>query len=450
MEPGPISIKNFGVIIIAHGRCENICSKYSCDILHPPELNDSSTEPVDCIESISNFENSNYVDKIKLYSVVPYGINNVSGYGSVGEYSRKQKVIAIREMYDKVQRYFFPDSNPMLNDNKLDTNYNTYDYLIDLLLYNWLSGTLMSQSFSSISHISAQIDRDAYNYFKTEFFKNKQLMGLQIIVKEKYSFDKRVSSNELLIPGSEYSGIFGLGDYNKTDFTIFDSIAAILPDIKDFDKTLFCENFIINYVFAWNSYILLKYDDDTSKGIRDINLIKLDHMAPDYINYKLTDNYERMIPTRIVEINNESLYHIMFFILNYINKRIDLIEKFYTLINESLMQLNIYQNIDKFEELLKTICDNLPEGPNLYFLSFACRGIWGEKTGKSLKKINSRFGKRNTNRTPRHLILVRRSKKRISTKRKSTKRIPTKRKSTKHKGGNFTKRKSHKPIRHTY
>ena len=135
MEP----ILNFGLIIIAHGRCENICDKYSCDIALPT-LNESTTEPVNCIESIANFENSSYVDKIKLHSVVPYGINNVSGYGMVGDYSRTKKVSDLRTMYDKIQDTYFP-TDPMFVDEELDENYNHYDYLFDIVynFFNYIS-----------------------------------------------------------------------------------------------------------------------------------------------------------------------------------------------------------------------------------------------------------------------------------------------------------------------
>ena len=73
--------------ILAHGVCENICKKYI------------AKEKGKGNQYIDNFEESNYIDNISLYSMVPYGINNVSA--SHGESSRIEKKEFILKMYIK-------------------------------------------------------------------------------------------------------------------------------------------------------------------------------------------------------------------------------------------------------------------------------------------------------------------------------------------------------------
>lgn len=381
--------------VIAHGCTEDICKKL------PKET--KTTSPVEAANDyINNFESSEYVNKINLYSIVPYGINNTST--RQGELSREKKhkfiidtyntLINESTTYNKIIDSHIPNSKKRPVDTtereyQLFKTYGLtiYDILIDNI-FNNLTGTYVSTAYQGIA-TAAMNKPELFKHSKESFHESRNVIDPQIIVKEQYSFsdfklldeDENLSTEELLEKPTEigeYSGLFGIGatykrdekdlqgedvfksvDFSKIDFTrVLDITSIVGPKVW---KT------IQTYILRWNTYIETLYGHNISSPEFTMNMI--------YFQKDLQEN-----PIRIKYINNQSIYHIIFLFLN------------------GLMDTPVYFESEKllyefdFTVFLTYMTEHL--NVDLYLISNACRGMRGDESNIGLcSDVNKQFSK---------------------------------------------------------
>ena len=368
----PMSIS---LIIAAHGTCEDLCGKYEESLQSQEAMREESVyepAPTDCISSLTDFDNSPYVKHINLYSLVPYGIENVAIVDPLAQFSDLKNVEKIRHLYNLVSKEYSDF---------------TEDQIIETLLRNWVEFETFAFIENVVKPKIKEIKPDFIEYLVKAI--NDEIMGKKIIVKEKYnfSFTKGKDLESWYKSGlprrrdeDEYSGIFGMGKYSTTDFTVFDDILKILPASSGVVANKKFIGLIHTYIECWNNYIQTKYDD--------YNLLT----QLNRINFN---------PIKIIQINNESLYHILFFIFNYINDAENKIVKGISynvevFINTISIELNTEKFIQQFEAFLTYICDNMNITLNL--LSFACRSVFNvanvKRTASQCAYVNSRVQKK--------------------------------------------------------
>ena len=304
--------------ILAHGCSQNLC-------VNPrPDEN----------KYIDNFETSDYTHKISLYSMVPYGINNVSA--SYGEGSRRNKIEFISKMYEILEDYYDLYINKPITshvskprekklsveerDKRLLNDYSLtdYDIIIDTILHTF-SGSYTAANLKAALDLTAHDDKvkdsKKGDYLKAEVAKSRDFIEPQVIVKEKYHFSdyKLNDANEIIGETPEFSGIYGVrASYSyKTmkdesiqfDFTNLVKMAERCP--------VHVLTTIYTYIKNWNEYIDFVYTNNT-------NLLELNTIVvqPDSKNN----------PVRIKKINTQSLYHIIFLYLNGLENTAEYIE----------------------------------------------------------------------------------------------------------------------------
>jgi hypothetical protein len=310
--------------ILAHGSCQNLC-------VEPMPYGN---------EYLDNFETSDYSNKISLYSMVPYGINNVSA--SYGEGSRKNKIEFISKMYELLEdNYDLYINKPITShvrrtprekelsfkerDKRLLNDYSLtdYDIIIDTILHTF-SGSYTAANLKAALDLTRHDDKvkgsKKADYLKSEVAKSRDFIEPQVIVKEKYHFSKYVlnPANEIIGETPEFSGIYGIrASYNyvtmkdesiQFDFTNLVKMAerCAVENKEDVIKTIY------NYIENWNEYIKTLYEDK-DKNLFELNTIQV---QPD-----TNEN-----PVRIIKINTQSLYHIIFLYLNGLENTAEYIE----------------------------------------------------------------------------------------------------------------------------
>ena len=298
--------------ILAHGCSENLCDRIA-KINPRPDGN----------KYIDNFETSAYIDNISLYSMVPYGLNNVSASYGPGSRRNKQEFILKmqKRLKDKYNLYIDRVINSHIGnaygklsveqrDEKLLNDYSLtdYDIIIDNILHNF-SGSYTTDNISATLMLTGR-DKGSkmVDYFKDEMSKSRDFIDPQVIVKERYTFsdyaldkynpDDTEQPEELV----EFSGIHGVSTTYKNGkmddiLTNFD-----FTNVSEMEKNCGIKiwSVIYNYIKLWNEYIKTVYTPkDTGLQLNTIEL-----------------QYADKNPIRIKKINTQSLYHIIFLYLN--------------------------------------------------------------------------------------------------------------------------------------
>ena len=364
--------------ILAHGSSENICDR---------TVRGAAFE----VDYVNNFEKSNYVTKMNLFSIVPYGINTTSA--SCGYTSREMKHKLILGLYAELTKdmktniYNLIESHLHLNpkeklaltfeqmEDRLVELYGVtiYDMIIDIIIDN-LTGMYVHSSYSATSMAAYLKTPDLYSKFKKSISEGRNFIDPQIIVKESYAFSKILPTD---FAKEEYSGIYGLCATYKPDTQagqseeVFKSI-----DFSKFDFTKVADllefgvwSVISSYIDNWNDYINTLYRVGSNEHFTN------------FIEFQRGEDGSIMMesgtPIRITHISNQSLYHIVFLCLNGVMDTPEFIEA-----------ATLLKSIKRtfFVDFLKYIGEHLKV--DLYLISFACRGTLGSPDASSCVAIN--------------------------------------------------------------
>lgn len=348
--------------VFAHGCTENICSRFvstAAGIEYRPDVAIEVAE-----DYVSNFEKGPYINKINLYSIVPYGINSASGSA---ETSRENKHEAINTIYHSLPP-FLPNSFLLTNYGIADYGITDYDIIIDTIVAN-LKGSYISESYNEISTATFVKNPTALPQFKNVFANSRNFIDPQIIVKERYNFSNFGEASP------EYSGAFGLcASYNVIDnrgsitteqFNTFDWSTFDFTDcskLASYNSDAW--NTISLYINGWNNYIATLYESKPRERLLNTIIIQTDDA---------TGN-----PIRITQINTQSLYHIIFLFLNGVMNTTEYVE-IITSINS-----DVFSDFSNFLQYVDTHLN-----VDLYLLSFACRGTQDASTGADCERVNT-------------------------------------------------------------